>query len=1017
MSSQPKWTAKLSLALTKAIIKLAQGDRLGGLLEASGIGAERLDAWVKDKATISLRTEILTAAADNLSEYEFPDQVLLEVSYCFDRGFTYAELLQGLDHPEQVADVIMARGAMNESQWSSELAYIRILLTEIVRQIIDRVDRFPGFFRWLLQITKSSVDPQEFEARITAYNFGKQARADAEFEEIYCQAFCQKFNEVQLFIEQKPGPTRNVTPEDNRLELSVAYVTLQLGSDGEVIDAQNVLSLPKSGPARKYIKGMAGSGKSTLLAWFGLQSQLNRRPETPGAGGQISNWIATARSKVEGDTGVWWTGYVPFFVRLRDCSSGTFPTKAELTNRILSDTPPDSNWAQRVFDSGRALLLVDGLDELPIAERKKAMDWFRNYTSDRRNIIVISSRPQAVDDQVPEGFDEFEICELTPVTQDLFLDRWHEAVARKLELDEIERANLEVVKGILHAELQNKPELARLARNPLLCALLCAINRVYRGNLPTSLDDLCESAVTMLLWDRDFLQLGSCDPAPKAYRDLDRVEKRREIIEKIAFDFIEHRTEVRSRKVVSHTIRSLYGRRTEEEAEGILQGIIERSNLLRAVGADDVEFVHNTLRDYLGAHPIAEVGDPEFLTQLLYGRGKNGPDPINRWEPLFTFIVASRSESDFALEVLRALISMNMDTKGQKAACDLLALRLAKLYRRTLPVDIEDAVAKVESRYLPVNTKAKAVIMGQIGPSAVRHLLYEPIQKHIVQMAKARALSRISTGEAVLACRPYVESAQSPVEINEIAKAVGLLVFGVFRNILEIPLVVEELTRGDRPSSLDKIASAITSLDPLLSYPLLESLNLAGCPLFDYSGLSSFTNCQFLDLSDSNVSSIEWIRSLKQLKCITLSGTKITDIDAIGDLTNLNELCLRSLPLEDISPLARLENVKILDLSFCPIYDLSHLRNYRKLEHLMLIDCGNLEIDSLPVLPNLITLELNGINLSNFRFLNRLPRLREMSADSVYDSRIKYLHPQIRFKNRIFRLKEFVLSSSSGLHW
>lgn len=55
---------------------------------------------------------------------------------------------------------------------------------------------------------------------------------------------------------------------------------------------------------------------------------------------------------------------------------GTFPAPAQLPDaaRLVIDEAPEG-WVGRVLESGRALLLVDGLDEVPRDDREQAHEW------------------------------------------------------------------------------------------------------------------------------------------------------------------------------------------------------------------------------------------------------------------------------------------------------------------------------------------------------------------------------------------------------------------------------------------------------------------------------------------------------------------------------------------------------------------------------------------------------------------------------------------------------------------
>src|SRR5262249_21327022 len=131
-----------------------------------------------------------------------------------------------------------------------------------------------------------------------------------------------------------------------------------------------------AGSSRMLIRGAAGSGKTTLLQWLAV---------TAARGG--------FQSELQG-----WNSHVPFLVRLREYAEDPLPAPealvAGVTPMAAGLMPPA--WAHRVLDSGRALLLVDGVDEVPEPRRAKVRDWLRrllrSYPSAR---VVVTSRPAA----------------------------------------------------------------------------------------------------------------------------------------------------------------------------------------------------------------------------------------------------------------------------------------------------------------------------------------------------------------------------------------------------------------------------------------------------------------------------------------------------------------------------------------------------------------------------------------------------------------------------------------------
>ena len=1030
---KPNWTAKITLSLTKAVVKLGQGKKLEAALEATGIGTDRLDAWLKDRTTLNLSQEVLKAAQTKLAEKdydEFPDEVIREANEVLHRGFSISGLYDHLDDPAKVVEKMRWLCPLPDRFGDANTRYLDLLLTEVVAQLIERIDRFPAFMRYVVHRTRNdstaaraqrereaayqrlqadgsssnyqmaiemigSPQPTNSEKYIEDFLMARQAYQDAEFEETYSEALYEKLNRVELFVEQV-GATARVQRKDNLLELSVAYVNLQLSSGGPPLSAASVLALPPNGPARKVIKGVAGSGKTTLLSWIALQTNQAVQAASPRivSFDVDSDSIVKLLNRIWMET--WWSDYVPFYIRLRDYADGNFPTKADFTKRITSEDPPDPQWVRRVFDSGRALVLIDGLDELSIELRPKAMEWVNELKLDDRSILIVTSRPQAIDDELAAGFEQYEIQELTPTSQREFLSNWHLAAAQQLKLSPEAAKDLDEKRETLQAELLKRPELAKLARNPLLCALLCAINRVYDGNLPTGLDELCSSAIRMLLWDRDKLQILSQDPAPKAYRELAPFEQRQEILEMIAYEFVTREAEILPSGTVLHIIKSSYGRRTDHEAEEILRGIVERSNLLRWVRGNELEFVHNTLRDFLAAHLLAETNDDKFL----FGRVIWSVEQLDRWGPLFRFVVGSTSHRQFAQKVLRALLTEAPNR--QAAFFDIFILGLANAYRGRLPVDIEDRIEAIRERYLPVDDLEKAKLMGASGPQCIQYLQYEPGYSPEIMGARARALVEIGTDEALEACRPYVFANYSPDGLDAFATSMRLEYFCKFRNGWEIPFIRRSvLSKAEEEDPLFiEPASYISDLSPLRDELPIEYLILNGCQVDDYSILRESTTCTYLNLSNSSFCDLAILEGFDQLRELNLNGADVASLEGLPYLPSLKRLVLSSVNrIRDISPLSRCPNLRSLDLSWTLARDQTVLKKLIYLTNLKLVEADSVDTRSISQLANLESIDLRATECGSFEFLAGLTKLKTLLVTKDDDTTaLEALRPDIEIR-------------------
>jgi predicted NACHT family NTPase len=155
--------------------------------------------------------------------------------------------------------------------------------------------------------------------------------------------------------------------------------------------------------------------------------------------------------------------------------------------------PIPTEWVHRQLLSGSAILLVDGVDELTSGQRNKVRTWLRAQLGLYRDIrVVVTSRPTAITPKwlATEKFRSVVLEPMNPTDVQVFLQRWHPDDVPKHERS-------------LLAQLQARAHLRAFARNPLLCAMLCALNLDRKAKLPRDRLALYSAALDMLLERRD----------------------------------------------------------------------------------------------------------------------------------------------------------------------------------------------------------------------------------------------------------------------------------------------------------------------------------------------------------------------------------------------------------------------------------------------------------------------------------------------------------------------------------
>ncbi|MFJ4789676.1 NACHT domain-containing protein [Streptomyces sp. NPDC088794] len=463
---------------------------------------------------------------------------------------------------------------------------------------------------------------------------------DEHFEARYAKDLSSQYRRTEIFGIEELGRS------ESRWDLDTAYLSLRaeglahsyrpVGSTRirtTWSGAQRIDSLLIDRP-RALLRGEAGAGKTTLVWWLAAHA----------ANGTLSGELAQLN------------GLVPFVVPLREvhAEGGGFPAVSELLSAgpTATDGQPDG-WAGRVLEARRGLLLVDGLDEVPEAEREGARRWLVALL-DRypRTRCLATVRPNAVDKHWLDA-DGFAELTLLPMSDDdirAFVHAWHNAA--RLECDSLydgrrgseERELLSSLEQDLVHQLERNAALTGLARTPLLCAVICALHRRRRGLLPTTRWQLYRAALAMLLGGRDagrgVLHAGQVK--------LDSDEQHA-LLQRLAIWLVRTGKQQMTHGEAVHqlglAIRDMPPVQEQGSPEHVLRFLLDRSGLLQERADDAVQFIHRTFQDFLAAKEFHESG---YLLELVEHAGSEA------WQDVIVLSVghAARPEVGRLIETL-----------------------------------------------------------------------------------------------------------------------------------------------------------------------------------------------------------------------------------------------------------------------------------------------------------------------------------------------------------------------------
>ncbi len=175
---------------------------------------------------------------------------------------------------------------------------------------------------------------------------------------------------------------------------------------------------------------------------------------------------------------------------------------------------------RQMLEDGHALLLLDGLDEVPTREQRRFVRdavrvFLKRYPGNRALITcrILSyqppQNPEQPDLRLPE-LPDFTLAPFDPPKIERFIEAWYQELAR---LGTVEKKDV----STLTRHLQNavrRPDLWRLAPNPLLLTVMALVH-THKGRLPDARALLYEETIDILLWRWEQIKRENAPDAPR----------------------------------------------------------------------------------------------------------------------------------------------------------------------------------------------------------------------------------------------------------------------------------------------------------------------------------------------------------------------------------------------------------------------------------------------------------------------------------------------------------------------
>ena len=300
---------------------------------------------------------------------------------------------------------------------------------------------------------------------------------------------------------------------------------------------------------------------------------------------------------------------VPVFVTLKEFAEapGQPSLQAYIATQWQACKVTVAETLAKVLDQGRALILLDGLDEVQETEHNRILREIENFTNHYRTCQFVMTCRIAAREYTFNHFTEVEVADFNQEQIAEFATKWFAA-----------KQDPEKGKNFIKRLEDNEP-IQELATNPLLLTLLCLVFG-EAADFPANRSELYKEGLDVLLKKWDAKRNIERD---QIYKKLS-LKRKEDLLSQLAFDTFERGDYFFKQPVVEQQIidyiRNLPDAHEDEgalqlDSEAVLKSIEAQHGLLVERARGIYSFSHLTFQEYFTSKQMTRP-TPQLALEL-----------------------------------------------------------------------------------------------------------------------------------------------------------------------------------------------------------------------------------------------------------------------------------------------------------------------------------------------------------------------------------------------------------------